>query len=134
MDETKELLKKKELRVTQIRCQVLEAFQENEHALSPQDLQALLGGLDRVSLYRTLQVLLDKGLVHKALEKNTQTYYALCDSDCSDHAHSHQHVHFTCESCEKVYCLEQASIQVDTKGYQVHTWNLNASGLCVNCR
>ncbi len=90
------ILKNRGLRVTKIRVAVLEALGKSQQALPYGDLQKNLSQFDRTTIYRTLLALMDKGLIHKALEENNESYYALC-SDCTSNLHNHNHVHFKCK-------------------------------------
>ena len=85
------ILKNRGLRVTKIRVAVLEALGKSQQALPYGDLQKNLSQFDRTTIYRTLLALVDKGLIHKALEENNESYYALC-SDCTSNLHNHNHV------------------------------------------
>ena len=80
-------LKNHDLRVTKIRLAILEALGDGHQAKPYGELQAALGEFDRTTLYRTLLALIDKGLIHKALEENGESYYALCGG-CTTHAHT----------------------------------------------
>ena len=54
-----------------IRVVILEAL-EGLKALPYGDLQKNLSQFDRTTVYRTLLALMDKGLIHKALEENRE--------------------------------------------------------------
>jgi Fur family ferric uptake transcriptional regulator len=67
MLETKidDLLKKNHLSITGGRRRILELFLQQEGALSHSDIEKKAGEkFDRVTVYRTLQVFLEKGLIH----------------------------------------------------------------------
>ena len=61
----KKTLKGHNLRITDCRMDVLEVFLNSTHALSFSDLEADLDLYDRVTLYRTLNSFIEKGLLHR---------------------------------------------------------------------
>ena len=69
------ILRNRGLRVTKIRVAILEALGEGLQALPYGDLQKKLSQFDRTTIYRTLLALIDKGLIHKALEEKNESYY-----------------------------------------------------------
>src|ERR1700743_328190 len=106
-----ELLKKKQLSVTSGRRKILELFLQQEGALSHSDIEKKAGErFDRVTVYRTLQVFLEKGLIHSIPTSDNSIRYALCKDDCSGGQHRDAHVHFICNSCGSPCCLEQVSV------------------------
>lgn len=128
-------LRKRGLKATPTRLAVLEMVGKNQNAISLSEIQNELQDFDRVTLYRTLQALTEKGIIHKALEDQTGSYYAMCNEECSTHHHHHeQHVHFKCIKCGEVFCLEiSAPVSLKLPGYQVDDFELKASGICENC-
>ncbi|MEY3321815.1 MAG: hypothetical protein RLZZ417_1398, partial [Bacteroidota bacterium] len=62
--EVRTLLKKHDLRLTQVRKEVLSVFLIKEQALSQSDIENDLGKTDRITLYRTLRSFEDNGLIH----------------------------------------------------------------------
>ena len=89
---------------------------------------------DRVTLYRTLNVLEEKGILHKAYTENNETYFAICTSNCTTAEHDHKHIHFKCEKCMVVKCVKpQNSIEIDLPNFQINSLNVEVSGVCDNC-
>ena len=100
------------VRITTARVKVLTALLEARCAVSHQDMQDLFAELDRVTLYRALDCLTDAGLAHKiAGDDRVFLYSAGAEHTESTSAHSalhaqHQHGHFKCTRCAKVFCLD----------------------------
>ena len=60
-----ESLKRKGLSVTDSRQKIMQLFMQQKGALSHSDIEKKAGtAFDRVTIYRTLQAFLDKGIIH----------------------------------------------------------------------
>jgi Fur family transcriptional regulator, ferric uptake regulator len=96
----KSILKEFSLRNTSCREEILQVFLNKNFALSHADIENKLSeNFDRVTIYRTLKTFLDKGIIHKVLDDEGTTKYALCKEACAHHEHHHEHVHFKCIQC-----------------------------------
>jgi len=123
------------LKSTPCREEVLQLFFDNEQALSHAFIEKHTeASFDRVTVYRTLKSFEEKGLIHKVLDDNSVTKYALCQ-DCSAHDHHHEHVHFKCEKCGRTTCIESIDIPKINlpEGYQIKERNLLIQGVCTYC-
>jgi Fur family ferric uptake transcriptional regulator len=131
-------LKSFNLRHTECREAILYTFSSSISALSHGDLeQAVDDKYDRVTIYRTLKTFLEKGIIHKILDGQGGTKYALCEtSNCSNETHKHDHVHFKCRLCGDTTCINSVDIpQIHLpKGYQREEINLLIEGSCPNCQ
>jgi Fur family ferric uptake transcriptional regulator len=132
---TEELLKGFNLRHTPNRAAILHAFISQEYALSHADVEkAVPESFDRVTVYRTLKIFLERGLIHKVLDDEGSLKYALCKEACTSISHHHNHVHFKCTKCGQTSCL---SVEVPAvklpKGYMVNEVNLLLQGICEHC-
>jgi Fur family ferric uptake transcriptional regulator len=131
------LLKSHGLRKTPCRLAVLELFLRERAALSHQNIeqQTEKNNFDRVTIYRTLTTFEEKGILHRVPDLEGQAKYALCSAECSEHAHHDAHVHFKCQSCEKVLCMEDIPLPetVTPVGYQVKAASFLLEGLCIAC-
>ena len=129
------ILKKHNLRITQTRLDILGLFLTEEAAISNQDIEASLKGIDRITLYRTLKSFEHKGIIHKAVDGTEIPKYALCVENCSEENHQHHHIHFHCEKCENTFCVEDVQIPVikNPKGYQIHSTDVILNGVCIHC-
>ena len=127
------ILKNRGLRVTKIRVAILEALGKSQQALPYGDLQKNLSRFDRTTVYRTLLALMDKGLIHKALEENNESYYALC-SDFTSNLHNHNHVHFKCNECSSVQCLYiSKEVGLSIPEIDIDSIEITAKGTCSSC-
>lgn len=105
------------LRITPARIKVLAALLEARCAFSHQDMQDQFTEMDRVTLYRALDCLTDAGLAHKiagddrvfrysAGTEHSESSHAAGHSGHATHQTQHQHGHFKCTRCAKVFCLD----------------------------
>jgi len=135
---TSDILKDHNLRVTSCRRDVLKSFIKRQEALSHSDLEdELKDDFDRVTIYRTLKTFLEYDLIHKVLDDSGATKYALCVHEHSEgsHHHQHDHVHFKCEKCGKTNCIEEISLPVVNlpSGYVSKDVSLLIQGVCNKC-
>ncbi|WP_394993309.1 Fur family transcriptional regulator [Emticicia sp.] len=137
MNPSKDTLKEYELRHTGCRSDILQSFQNFNFALSHGDLEERFGErFDRVTIYRTLKTFVEKGIIHKVLDDEGGTKYALCkNSECSHDNHHHEHVHFKCLQCGNTTCIESVYIPVFNlpEGYKRTEVNMLVQGTCPNC-
>lgn len=137
VDEFVDLLRKNKLKVTNPRLQVLEIMSGKETATSQPELEKQVGSdIDRVTLYRVLNTFEEKGIIHKILDLQGTATYAFCSSSCNESRHHDEHVHFSCERCNKVYCLpEQLHPHISSpEGFLIKQIMVNAVGVCRYCR
>ncbi|HSI78284.1 MAG TPA: transcriptional repressor [Lunatimonas sp.] len=135
-ENTSDILKENNLRVTSCRRDVLATFIGKNVALSHADLEeALKENFDRVTIYRTLKTFLDSDLIHKVLDDSGTTKYALCAHDHDEAHHDHEHVHFKCEVCGNTNCIQELILPKISlpEGYISKETSLLVQGICKNC-
>ncbi|MEQ8926553.1 MAG: transcriptional repressor [Fulvivirga sp.] len=133
--EARDVLGSYNLKSTNCRNEVLNLLLNSHQALAQSEIEKQVDySHDRVTVYRTLKTFLDKGLVHKVLDDEGGTKYALCNECAEDH-HNHEHVHFKCENCGQTLCLDNIAIPTIElpKGYNISEKNLLIQGTCKNC-
>jgi Fur family ferric uptake transcriptional regulator len=131
-----EILKRNQLSVTSGRRKILELFLHHEGALSHGDIEKKAGEkFDRVTVYRTLQAFLEKGLIHNIPTADNSIRYALCKDNCSAGHHRDDHVHFICNECGNTICLEHVTIPAIKlpEGYLAQQVEMLVSGICKTC-
>ena len=121
-------------RITSARSRVLAALLSAERALTHQEIAKRLdsqGILDRVTLYRTLDWLVDQGLAHRVSGEDRFWRF-----NSSGAAEAHEHAHFKCTHCGQVFCLGEVStafaIQLP-RGFQSRHIELSIKGVCNAC-
>jgi len=144
-------LRDSRIRVTEARVKVLAALLGAPYAYTHQDVQDTLADMDRVTLYRTLDSLTDAGLAHKiAGDDRVFRYNAALEhrADGDKVQPQHQHGHFKCTRCARVFCIDQVDASPDAalqaelraaleatlgKGFQSHDIELTIKGWCADC-
>lgn len=136
MEEIDDILKRSQLSVTESRKQILTLFFDATSALAHNDIEKLTGNdFDRVTIYRTLQTFVEKGIIHSIPAIDNSVRYALCRHECSDGQHQDKHVHFFCDSCTNMFCMDELTIpemQLQ-KGFVAKQTNMLISGICRSC-
>jgi Fur family ferric uptake transcriptional regulator len=131
-----DLLRRNNLSVTGSRKKIIQLFLEQAGALAHGDIEKKAGErFDRVTIYRTLQTFVDKGIIHTIPTADNTIRYALCKDECSEGHHHDHHVHFVCTNCSKTYCLDDV-VTPDVRlpqGYQPKHVEVVVEGICKNC-
>jgi len=119
------------------RVRVLEVIGGNSSPLSAQDIYATLNrssAINRVTVYRILEMLVDKGLVERLSGGGRSLVYGLAPNE--NHP---AHPHFHCKSCGALQCLQPGSLKVDLRGIErsfageIQGVEVRVDGICRNC-
>lgn len=153
-------------RRTPARAQVLALLLRSEAVLSHAQILDQLQGqglsVDRVTVYRVLDWLLEHGLAHRVqAEDRGWRFGALAaaasapcaGADCAHHhrhgpGHTpeslataavthHQHGHFSCTSCHRMFCLDDpgwSTTPALPEGFSFEAVELTVRGRCAACR
>ena len=131
-----DLLKRSSLSITDSRKKILESFFQENSALAHADIENYVGeDFDRVTIYRTLQTFVDKGIIHTIPTPDNAVLYALCKDSCSAGHHHDNHVHFICDNCNKTFCLEHVVVPTVHMpvGFAASQIDMVVSGICNYC-
>lgn len=133
------LLKQHKLKRTPTRIEILKLYTNSDHALTHKDIeQELKEQFDRVTIYRTLNTFEEKGIIHKIFDGSSAVKYALCGEEChndEEHKHHHNHVHFTCNNCDKTFCIDEIQTPKINlpKKFKADNIFLVVKGICEDC-
>lgn len=122
-------------RNTTAKTSILELIKNSEVALSHAEIQKLNQDLcDRVTIYRILERLIAEDIIHKIATPDGTIKYASCHHSHDAPKHIHNHVHFSCEKCHSVTCLDSVEPTYTVpENYLVKDVNFTLSGLCPDC-
>jgi Fur family ferric uptake transcriptional regulator len=119
------------LRRTAARLAVLQALADARHAVSHAELEvALPGPVDRVTLYRVLDSLVDAGLATRHVGGDRTSRFSLADG--GDHG---AHSHFHCDDCGRVFCMpfKPPRKPAVPPGFALEGADLRLHGHCPDC-
>lgn len=128
-------IREKGLKVTPARQEVIRILATTHQAYSHAELEGLFESMDRVTLYRVLKDFEDVGLVHKIMDIDGVTRFALCKHSCPDGHHVDDHVHFNCRACHKMFCLDKVQVPVVKmpQGFKAEGAHTLIYGYCKSC-
>jgi Fur family ferric uptake transcriptional regulator len=132
-----ELLEARGLEPIPNRIRVLEVIGGNPSPLSARDIYTTLSrstGINRVTVYRILDLLAGKGLIERLSSGERNFVYGLAPNP-----HHPAHPHFYCRSCGGLQCLQPGSLTVDLKAIErsfagvIQGVEVRVDGVCQNC-
>lgn len=130
--DTREILQKHNLVRTSCRQSIIGAMLAAGTAVSEEEIKGKVDGTyDRTTFYRTFKTLIENGIIHKIVVDNQLVKYALTARD----EQNHQHIHFYCNHCGKVECIEISEVKKPDlpEGYQEVETELIVKGFCRKC-
>jgi len=133
-DKARQMLKDARLYCTEPRLAILQVLMQTARPLRQDQIaeQLPLRTLNKVTVYRTLESLIEVGLVHRAF-----TYQRAWHFELANHCTEHQcHPHFTCTNCGVTHCLMDILLpmaKVSQKGFVVSRQQVRLEGLCPAC-
>ena len=137
MDTQFDILKRTGLSITEGRKKILELFLETDGALAHADIEKNTdAAFDRVTVYRTLQTFVEKGIIHQIPTTDNSVLYALCKHNCDEGHHHDNHVHFICNNCDKTICLDDVIVPAVKlpKGFTPVQSAMIVQGVCNDCK
>ncbi len=128
-------LRRQRISVTPQRLAVLSALEgRRDHPTAEQIYQEVRRQLPAISfntVYKTLEVLCQKGLVNKVNPLHEVARYDI---------QTHNHVHLVCRRCHRIYDLERAPEPLELspdevpEGFAVEHQTVILWGVCPHCR
>ena len=130
-EKLKQELKMKNIHVSHQRLKVLEYITENQcHPTVEQiftDLQKEISTRSKTTVYNTLRMLSESGLVRVVATEDNETRYDVI---------TESHGHFKCESCGMIYDFGinmDSLTSKDLNGFKIHNKNIYFKGICQRC-
>lgn len=124
------------LNPTAHRLRVLEVVGNNTYPLNAQEIFETLrrnDPINRVTVYRILDSLVEKGLVQR-ISGGRASFFGLAPN-----THHQHHPHFYCRRCGQMDCLTPHSISTDMTALerifpgQIDNVEIRVDGVCKNC-
>ena len=132
-----DILKQSGISITESRNKILDLFLETDGALAHADIEKnTASAFDRVTVYRTLQTFVEKGIIHQIPTTDNSILYALCKHNCEQGHHHDDHVHFICSNCDKTICLDEVTVpEVKLpKNFTKQQSAMVVTGICEDCK
>lgn len=141
-------------RVTATRVRVLATLMESASALSHQELFDRIGSefsVDRVTVYRVLEWLVQTGLAHRIAAEDRVWRFSIARHTDHEHGHAaaegqgdhvhHQgdpHGHFQCDACRRMFCIDAPvgvaqNLERLPEGFTGRDVEMVVRGLCPAC-
>jgi len=131
------LLNAADLDPTDNRLRVLEVVGNNSYPLSAADIYQTLErtcSINRVTVYRILELLVSKNLVDRISTGGRAFYYGMAPNE-----NHRPHPHFYCTRCGQMDCLTPDSLDVDSDALRktfpgrIDKVEVRVDGICKNC-
>ncbi|MDD4920965.1 MAG: transcriptional repressor [Bacteroidales bacterium] len=131
-----EILTLHHLRKTPTRIAIVQNLLTSGLPLSENDIrEKMQDSYERITFYRTIQTLMEAGIIHRIIADNTTVRYALNHCTSQQHKHQSDHVHFYCTQCGRVECLKEIAVQqyFVPDGYRKDECEVMIKGICKQC-
>ena len=131
------LLKGVQLEPTDNRVRILEVIGNNRYPLSAAEIFQTLQrstAINRVTVYRILDLLVARGLVDRISTGGRAAYFGLAPNE-----HHAPHPHFYCTRCGRMECLDPGSLSLaadplwKTFPGRIDKVEVRVDGLCTHC-
>lgn len=135
MRKAEKILIKNGIRPTKMRIAVCQFFRRKLYAASLREVEKALIKKnssigDRATIYRSIKLFQEKGLVHQIDDGTAVAKYAYSKSDNLDF-----HLHFHCYQCRKTFCLPEKVRQESLPSKpEIVNANLVIQGICEKCK
>ena len=129
-----EMIRTTGVRVTQPRVSVLAALLNAPRALTHHDVELRVKRsikVDRVTVYRVLEWLVANQLAHRIAGDDRVWRFNAAAGE-----HSDEHMHFQCNRCGRVTCLEEKAPAPHVPlpaGFRSEHVEITVKGLCAQC-
>jgi Fur family ferric uptake transcriptional regulator len=132
-----ELLEAGGLDPTPGRVRVMEVVGNNPAPIRAQEIFTTVNrtaAINRVTVYRILDRLVEKGLVERLSSGGRSRVYGIAPN-----AHHPAHPHFHCRSCDALQCLQPGSLKVDVGEIrrsfagEIRGVEVRVEGICITC-
>lgn len=133
-EDVNNILALKNIKPTPNRILVLKELMKASRPKSLADLEETLYPMDKASIYRVLEMLAEKEIIHVIEDGSRSLKYEPCHSH-DGHVINDQHVHFYCERCKETFCLEDIKVPEISvpDGFEPRSVNYVLKGLCPDC-
>lgn len=135
MNDIEKFLEEKQVRPTAMRILVFRFLAKKEVAVTLADIELVFEKSDRTTLYRTIKIFEENGIVHQIEDGTGVAKFALCEAGCNCEIDNDLHLHFHCTICMETQCLTERKIPKINlpPGFTATDANLVVKGVCKKC-
>lgn len=132
-----EMLEAASLSPTPNRVKIFELIGNSENPLRAQEIHDTLrqtGEINRVTVYRILDLLVERGLIEKMTSGERSFHFGLAPNK-----HHKPHPHFYCRRCGSLECLRPETLSIDLHPLQktypgkIEAVEIRVDGICKQC-
>lgn len=122
------------IRPTPNRILVMRALLGSACPLGLAELEDALPTMEKSSIFRVLNLLLEHHLLHGIEDGRGLTKYEVCQSE-GELEDEDAHPHFYCTECRRVFCIHSEQLpRIELPdGFRAETVNYMIKGLCPEC-
>ena len=121
------------VRITKSIELLLNEFKTQKTAISTIELiKRLKAKLNKTTIYRMLENLVDDGILHTFIGHDGIKWYAMCTS-CTKSKHEDLHPHFECIECGEIDCLKSEVIIPKIQNRKILSSQILIKGMCEKC-
>lgn len=131
IENLKNYLKKHDIKPSTIRIKTLEYLLNNDIHPNVEEIYCELINdiptLSKTSIYNTLELFIEKGIVQMVRVDEKESRYDLNTTN---------HGHFKCNECGRIYdfhIFDEEMIKKELKGYKIENKDIYYYGICKNC-
>jgi Fur family ferric uptake transcriptional regulator len=133
----RQLLEAACLEPTDNRMQILEIIGNNHFPLSASDIYDTIDRtrpLNRVTVYRILDLLVENSIIDRISTGGRASYYGLAPNEFH-----RPHPHFYCTSCGQMDCLNPETVTIEIQNFartfpgRIDKLEMRLDGVCKNC-
>lgn len=119
----KELLNKNNIKATNQRIEILSVLKDS--SLTIKEICDLLSNIDKSTIYRTLELFINKNIIDKSIINNVIVYEI-----------KEQHRHYlNCIKCHKRVEIKNCPFDCEEiEGFKVLNHSINIDGICNTCQ
>ena len=112
---------------------LMQEFENQTTAISTIELiKRLNSKLNKTTIYRVLENLVDDGILHSFIGKDGVKWYAMC-SNCTKSKHEDLHPHFEFIDCGEIDCSKAEIIIPEIQNRKIFSSQILIQGMCEKC-
>lgn len=119
-------LKQNKIKITLPRQKISDFLSKKDGIFSAREINQKIKIVDKVSIYRTLELLQNKKIITPVINLNGEQFY----EKNNDNEHHH---HIICTECHKTECVECTEPKIKKTKFKNLNHSLIFTGLCQTC-